>query len=523
MPFAFARAVARDLAPVARRQVDPRESITGQLLAVGLALAALALVLLGVAVWWVTTRLAATPAQANAVYGGALLLLGAFVTAEAFALAAVRQSVVGGLRTLDRQTRAVVEHGRFDDEFASERSDEIGRLSLSVAELRNELDAQVDAVESLNRELASVATAQSRTLAACERGDLTQRMDEDTDVPQFDAMALNFNAMMDRTERLVGEVRTFSRTVSAAATATEDSVENARDAASDVADSTESISEGVVEQHRRVDRTATATGDLSASVEEIAGEADAVAKRSARAARTTREGRAAAEEALDELDTIRAQTERSVSDVDALHEMMVDIRETTDRIAEMAKRSNKIALNAQIEAARSSGGDAAHIISSRIKDLADDTGEAAAEIDALVESLEAQTEETLAGIRRTEGAVERGAETIETAFDALDDVEAVVEETSVGVDEIDDATDRQAARAQEVARAVEQVRRIGEATAEEAGDVAERTREQTAAIDAVNRRLERLSDAAADLDERLDAFTVGELDDATGRRSRGAA
>ncbi|WP_256390864.1 methyl-accepting chemotaxis protein [Natronoarchaeum rubrum] len=521
MPFAFARALARDLAPEVRQQIDPRTSITGQLLAVGLALAALALVLLTGAVWWVTTRLAATPAQADAVFGGAILLLGVFVTAEAFALVAVRQSVVGGLRTLDRRTQAVVDRSRFDDEFEIGRDDEIGRLSWSVAELRDELGAQVDAVESLNRELASVATAQSRTLAACERGDLTRRMDEDTDVPQFDAMALNFNAMMDRTERLVGEVRTFSRTVSEAATATADSVQSARAAAGDVADSTESISEGVIEQHQRVDRTATATGDLSASVEEIAAEADAVAERSERAARTTREGGAAAEAALAELDVIRDQTDRSVADVAALHEMMGDIGETADRIAEMAKRSNKIAINAQIESARSSGGDAAHIISSRIKKLADDTGDAADEIDALVESLEAQTEETLAGMRETEDAVDRGAETIETAFDALEDVEAVVEDTRAGVEEIDDATDRQAERAQEVARAVEQVRRIGEATAEEAGEVAERTQEQRAAIDAVSRRIERLSSAADDLDERLDAFTVGRATETT--RRRGAA
>ncbi|SNZ03365.1 Methyl-accepting chemotaxis protein [Natronoarchaeum philippinense] len=521
MPVAFSRALARDLAPEVRRQVDPRTSITGQLLAVGLALAGLVLLLLTGAVWWVTTRLAATTAQADAVFGGAVLLLGVFVTTEAFALAAVRQSIVGGLRTLDSRTQAVVERGRFDGEFEIDRDDEIGRLSWNVAELRNELDAQVDAVESLNRDLASVATSQSRTLAACERGDLTRRMDEDTDIPQFDAMALNFNSMMDRTERLVGEVRSFSRTVSEAATATADSVQSARTAAADIVASTESISDGVSEQHRRVDRTAAATGDLSASIEEIAGEADAVAKRSERAARTTREGGAAAEEALGELDAIREQTDRSVADVAALHEMMDDISETTDRIAEMAKRSNKIAINAQIESARSSGGDAAHIISSRIKKLADDTGDAADEIDGLVESLEAQTEAALAGIRETETAVERGAETIETAFDALEDVETAVEDTRVGVEEIDDATDRQADRAQEVAHAVEQVRQIGEATAEEAGEVAERTHEQRSAIDAVNRRIERLSAAADDLDERLDAFTVGQATDAT--RRRGAA
>jgi hypothetical protein len=50
----------QDLSTDLRRQADPRESITGRLLMVGVALATLTFVAVVSGIWLVTTRLAAT-------------------------------------------------------------------------------------------------------------------------------------------------------------------------------------------------------------------------------------------------------------------------------------------------------------------------------------------------------------------------------------------------------------------------------------------------------------------------------
>jgi len=73
----------QDLSTDLRRQADPRESITGRLLVVGVALATLTFVAVVSGIWLVTTRLAATQAQADIAYRGGLLLLGTLVVGQA--------------------------------------------------------------------------------------------------------------------------------------------------------------------------------------------------------------------------------------------------------------------------------------------------------------------------------------------------------------------------------------------------------------------------------------------------------
>ncbi|MFC4408751.1 methyl-accepting chemotaxis protein [Haloarchaeobius iranensis] len=504
-----------------RRAVDPRASLTGKFVAAAAVSTLVALAVVTVAVWQATVHLATTYGEAQAIYRGGILAVAVVVSGNVVALALVERSVVRGVRKLDSETRRVAETGRYETAFEPTRRDEVGQLAWSVAELRDQLATQVDTVESLNRELATTATAQTRTLSAARRGDLTGRMDEETGVPQFDALATSFNGMMDQMETMVAEVRAFSQSVAGAAREADENATAAREGTVAVTAATRSISEGVDGQHAQLAETAAAMAGLVDRVEAVADRAETVAEKSEAAAAATDEGAAAAADALDAVETIEERTASSVDEIESLSRTVADVSDLADQVRDLTEQTEHLAMNTELEAKKSNDDGSMTHLGKQIRTLSNDTEAAAAEIEDALESVEADTASALSEIERTQAAVERGTDTIGSALGAFDAVEDVVDETAVDAARIDAATDVQTERVAEIRSTVETVREIGAETATEASQVATTAREQETVIGTIEQRVDWLAESAGKLERALEQFTVRSPDSKPGTAVEG--
>lgn len=503
------------------RRLDPRASVTGKFVAAGGVAIGITFVVVAVAVWQATTTLAATAGDAAAIYRGGILAFAVVSVAVVVAFGFVERSLTRGLRRLDTQTRAVTDGGRFDESFEPTRRDEVGQLTWSVAELRDDLVTQVDTVESLNRELATTATAQTRTLSAVRRGDLTERMDEETGVPQFDALATSFNETMTQMETMVAEVREFSQSVADAAREADANADRAQEGTVAVTDATAAISDGVKRQHAELAETAEAMASLVERVDAVASRAETVADESETAVAEAQSGAEAATDALSALGVIESRTADSVAEIESLADTVADVGDLADRVRALTEQTEHLAMNAELEAKKSEregtagdGGDGSMThLGKQIRALSNDTEEAAAAIEEALDSVVAETQAARAEIERTQTAVEHGTDTIEDALGAFETVESVVEETAANAARIDDATGVQAERAMAVRSRVDSVKAIGAETATEANDVAATARQQQAVIEAIERRIDWLANSATSLEEALSEFTVRSPDD----------
>lgn len=495
-----------------RRGVDPRASLTGKFVVAAVAAIALAFVVVAVAVWQATVALDANYAQAQAIYRGGILAFATLTVGIVVAFAFVERSVVTGLRDLDRETRTAVETGRYDAAFEPTRRDEVGQLAWSVAELRDQLGEQVATVESLNRELATTATAQTRTLSSVRRGDLTGRMDEETGVPQFDALATGFNEMMDQMETMVAEVHSFSRKVADAAREADENAGAAKAGTRRVTEATASISDGVEAQHAELEETADEMADLLEQVRTVARSAGAVAEQSERAAATTAEGAESATDALAELETIEDRMAASVESIESLSETVEAVADLADEVRDLTNQTEHLAMNTALEAKKTSDDGSMTHLGEQIQQLSNDTEAAAAAIEDGLGDVAADTQAALAEIERTQAALDRGADTIEDALGAFEDVERAVVETAADANRIDEATDAGTERAATVRENVASVREIGAETATEANDVAATARDQQAVIARIEERVDWLADGAGQLERALEQFTVRSAD-----------
>ena len=407
------------------------------------------------------------------------------------------------LQALSEKVQSLRE-GELDVVLSTSRTDEVGSVLGGVAALRDDLvDQRADAKQY--GDVMGVAAA----------GDLTARMETDSNSRDMRTVATSYNDMMDEIETTVVSVRQFGDDVASLSEQVAASAAEVSEASQEVSSSIQQIADGAADQNDSLLSVVDEMNDMSASVQQIAASADELAEFTQNATATGDEGRAAATEALEGIDQIQAETESTVEEVEMLDDQMAQIGNIVDVISEIAEQTNILALNANIEAARAGeAGEGFAVVSNEVKGLAEKTQESAQQIEGLIEKLQRQQSNVLDGMSRMQERVEEGSASVDVALNSLDDIVHEVDETNASVGEIHGATSSQAESAQGILERADSAATISEETTAEAQNVSAAAEEQTASLSEVSTGVQELSNHARDLQARLDQFEVG--DDVTG-------
>ncbi|WP_202911776.1 methyl-accepting chemotaxis protein [Natrialba swarupiae] len=453
--------------------------------------------------------------------------VGALATLVGVVLVGVLGAAIGRTTaaSIDRLTEkaARMEEGDLDVDLESSRIDNIGRLYDGFDAMRTELKATIaeaedaraaaeaerDRLERLNRHLESKADEYSDAMEAAAEGDLTARMDPESQNEVMAAIATDANEMLAEMEATVGRLSGFATDVATAAEQVTASSEEVRAASEEVSGSIQEIADGADRQNDALQSIETETNALSTTTEEIAASSNEVAGVADRTARASREGNRAAQEAIDACDDLVAEHGAVVEEFEDLRTEVDRITSLTDTIAEIAEQTNMLALNANIEAARSSGNnetDGFATVAAEVKELSQEVKDAADRIDDRLESVEGQTERSARTIDRTSEEVERVTDLVAEAATALTEIADHAEATNAGLEDISAATEEQAASSEEVAAMVDEVATISDETTAEAESVAAAAEEQTSALTEVSGSVDDLSQQANALSAALDRF-----------------
>ncbi|WP_323674458.1 methyl-accepting chemotaxis protein [Halorubellus sp. PRR65] len=459
----------------------------------------------------------------------AVLQYVAFIVLSALGMLAVgavvlgRQTVTPLARLRDRASE--MEDGELNVDLQSNRVDEIGRLYGAFASMRDSLRDQIqeaemareraetarEEAEQLNRHLERKADEYSDVMGAVSDGNLTARMDTASENEAMTEIAREFNEMIAEIDRTVANLRTFATEVAGSSEEVTASSEEVQSASRQVSESVQSISDGAERQNEQFQAVSGEMESLSTTTEEIAATTNEVADIAERTAETGREGRAAAEAAIDGMTELESGSKSAVSAIEDLEAEMAQIDELIEFIADIAKETNMLALNANIEASRGGSEAAAEdegfaVVAQEVKELASETKEAADDIEARLESIQHQTDETVSEVQWTANQVAANTERVEEAASALDEIAEYAAETNRGVQEISATTEQQAASTQEVVAMVSEAATISEETTSEAENVAAAAEEQTASLSEVTESAGHLAQRASQLSRALDRF-----------------
>jgi twitching motility protein PilJ len=206
---------------------------------------------------------------------------------------------------------------------------------------------------------------------------------------------------------------------------------------------------------------------MAASTEEVSGNAERAADVARHSVDVAHKGGEAVRRTIDGMNAIRETIQETSKRIKRLGESSQEIGNTVELISDIAEQTNILALNASIQA--SMAGEAGRgfaVVADEVQRLAERAATATKQIDVLVRTIQADTNEAVVSMERSTTDVVGGALLAENAGAALQEIESVSNQIASLVQNISVSSRSQSAAAQNIARNTQVLREVSTQTAE---------------------------------------------------------
>ncbi|MFQ3323618.1 MAG: twitching motility protein PilJ [Pseudomonadales bacterium] len=276
-------------------------------------------------------------------------------------------------------------------------------------------------------------------------GDLTSKATVSEDFTGAIADSINFT--IDQLRILVSRINETAVEVS-------DSAETTQGTALHLAEAAE-------HQAQEIAGASAAINEMAVTIDQVssnASESAAVAERSVRIANT---GAEVVQSTIDGMDTIREQIQDTAKRIKRLGESSQEIGDIVSLINDIADQTNILSLNAAIQA--SMAGDAGRgfaVVADEVQRLAERSSAATKQIEALVKTIQSDTNEAVISMEQTTAEVVRGARLAQDAGVALEEIETVSANLAELIQNISNAARQQAASAGHISNTMNVIQEI---------------------------------------------------------------
>jgi twitching motility protein PilJ len=282
-------------------------------------------------------------------------------------------------------------------------------------------------------------------------GDLTVQASVTEDVTGAIADSINFT---------IEELRTLVR-----------GINSATDQVAKATTDAQAISNRLYEASQRQNKEIQ---QASASVLQMAQSINEVSQTAAQSARVAQQSLAAAEKGgqavhnqIAGMNEIRSQIQDTAKRIKRLGESSLEIGEIVELISDITEQTNVLALNAAIQAA--SAGEAGRgftVVAEEVQRLAERSGEATKQIEAIVKTIQSDTQDAVAAMEKSTVGVVEGTKLSDAAGQALDEIRKVSRELAELIGGISAQTQKQSASVSDVTRGMQGILKITEETTE---------------------------------------------------------
>ncbi len=303
-------------------------------------------------------------------------------------------------------------------------------------------------------------------------GDLTTHTTVTEDITGAIADSVNYS--IDALRDLVGTINKTAVQVGSAVRKTQNT--------------TGQLAEASIAQAKEITSTSSAITKISKSMSNIsekAGDSAEVARKSVGIAHN---GGETVRQTIAGMEIIREQIQETSKRIKRLGESSQEIGDIVNLITEISDQTNILALNAAIQA--SMAGEAGRgfaVVADEVQRLAERTGDATKQIEALVKTIQADTNEASVSMEQSTANVVKGAKLTENAGSALDRIEQVSMNLAQRILEISDSTKLQASEGVKITKSMGVIQQITRKTSEGSGQASNSIGELSSMVDVMRK------------------------------------
>ncbi|MFN2348238.1 MAG: methyl-accepting chemotaxis protein [Thioalkalivibrio sp.] len=276
-------------------------------------------------------------------------------------------------------------------------------------------------------------------------GDLTVHATVTEDITG--AIADSVNYAIDALRSLVTTINQTAMQVSTAAVKTQSTALRLADASN--------------HQAREIASASASITDMADSIEQVSRSAETSAEVAQKSVEIAGKGALTVRKTIDGMDTIREQIQETSKRIKRLGESSQEIGDIVGLINDIADQTNILALNAAIQA--SAAGEAGRgfaVVADEVQRLAERSANATKQIEALVKTIQADTNEAVISMEQSTSNVVSGAKLALDAGDALNEIEGVSHQLADLIATISHAARQQASVAQNVSNTMNVIQEI---------------------------------------------------------------
>ena len=349
--------------------------------------------------------------------------------------------------------------------------------------LYREAQARLATTQEQNEQNQNAILRLLDELADLADGDLTT---EATVTEDFTgAIADSINYAIDQMRGLVQAIRGTAVRVASAAQETQATAMHLADASEHQAQEIAGASAAVNEMAVSIDQVSSNAAESSA----VAERSVAIAKKGAEVVQNTIRG----------MDNIREQIQETSKRIKRLGESSQEIGDIVSLINDIADQTNILSLNAAIQA--SMAGDAGRgfaVVADEVQRLAERSSAATKQIEALVKTIQSDTNEAVISMEHTTAEVVRGARLAQDAGIALEEIENVSTSLAELIQNISNAARQQSSSAAHISNTMNVIQEI--------------TSQTSSGTNATAKSIGNLAEMASELRSSVAGFTLPEED-----------